>query len=147
MPTSAAIRLWQAIGAAHAALSEQLDPEGAGCEVVGSDTVAILLPLSEAPEQQLRMGELAERSHLTPSGLTRRVDRLEKAGLVARTECPADRRGAYTRLTPQGLDELQRALPHHASTLEEFVGPRLGDDAATRLAELLEELAATPPGR
>lgn len=140
--TSAALRLWQAVAAAHARLAETLDGNGAACSVLGSDTVAILLPLSDAPDHQLRMNELAERSHLTPSGLTRRIDRLEADALVARQTCPGDRRGAFARLTPKGLDELRRALPHHAETLQDFVGPRLDDEEMIKLAESLERLAS-----
>ena len=110
--------------------------------MLGSDTVAILLPLSAAPEHQLRMNELAERSHLTPSGLTRRIDRLEADALVARQTCPGDRRGAFARLTPKGFEELRRALPHHTQTLQDFVGPRMVDEEITRLAASLERLAA-----
>lgn len=137
----AAIRLWQAVAAAHARLAEVLDGDGAACSVLGSDTVAILLPLSVARDRQLRMNELAERAHLTPSGLTRRIDRLEADALVARQTCPGDRRGAFARLTPRGLDELRRALPHHSQALQDFVGPCLDDEETIRLAESLERLA------
>lgn len=139
---TAAVRLWQAVAAAHARLAEALDTDHAACSVLGSDTVAILLPLSDAPDHQLRMNELALRSHLTPSGLTRRIDRLESDALVARRTCPGDRRGAFARLTPRGLDELRRALPHHAETLADFVAPRLDDEQMTKLAESLERLAS-----
>lgn len=138
---SPAIRVWQAVAAAHATLAETLDGDGSTCAALGSDTVAILLPLAGAPDRQLRMNELAERSHLTPSGLTRRVDRLEADGLVIRALCPGDRRGAFAKLTPKGAEELDRALPHHTSVLEELVVPRLGDEGTNHLAELLERLA------
>jgi DNA-binding MarR family transcriptional regulator len=142
---STALRVWQAVAAAHATLAETLDGDGASCAVLGSDTVAILLPLSHAPDGQLRMNDLAERSHLTPSGLTRRIDRLEADGLVSRALCPGDRRGAFAKLTARGSEELDRALPHHTSILEGLVDPRLGDEAANHLAELLEQLATPAP--
>jgi DNA-binding MarR family transcriptional regulator len=142
--TSNVLRLWQAVAAAHARLAETLDGDGATCAVLGSDAVAILLPLAESPERQLRMNELAERSHLTPSGLTRRIDRLEVDGLVTRALCPGDRRGAFARLTDKGAVELDRALPHHTSVLEDHVAPRLDDEATDHLVELLEQLAAAP---
>lgn len=140
--TSAALRLWQAVEAAHARLSAALDEEGSLCSILGSDTVAILLPLAEATDLQLRMNELAERSHLTPSGLTRRIDRLEADGLVARQTCPGDRRGAFARLTPSGLEELGKALPHHTNALQDFVASRMDDEQMNNLAESLERLAS-----
>ena len=46
------------------------------------------------------MSELAAQTSLTPSGLTRSVDRLQEQGLVARRVCPEDRRGSFAVLTP-----------------------------------------------
>jgi|GEM_PF-148644 DNA-binding MarR family transcriptional regulator len=138
------IRLWQAVAAAHAALTLELDADGGACPVLAADSFAVLLSLADEPGQQLRMHELAERSHLTPSGLTRRVDRLESDGLVARVGCPSDRRGAFAQLTPRGLDELGRALPHHAAVLERYVGPRLDDPGIDDLIAVLRDLARSP---
>ena len=138
------IRLWQAVAAAHAALILELEADGGACPVLAADAFAVLLSLADEPGHQLRMHELAERSHLTPSGLTRRVDRLESDGLLARVGCPGDRRGAFAQLTPRGLDELQRALPHHAAVLERHVAARLDESDADALIALLRNLAASP---
>ena len=137
------IRLWQAIAAAHAALAQELEAAGGACAVVAADAFAVLLSLADEPGQRLRMHELAERSHLTPSGLTRRVDRLEADGLVDRVGCPGDRRGAFAQLTARGLDELGRALPSHSAVLDRFIGARLDTSEAERLIALLRDLAAS----
>jgi DNA-binding MarR family transcriptional regulator len=139
-----AVRLWQAVAAAHAALAVALEADGGACPVLAADAFAVLLSLADEPGQQLRMHELAGRSHLTPSGLTRRVDRLESDGLVDRVGCPGDRRGAFAQLTPRGLDELQRALPHHAAVLERHVAAHLDDSEADALIALLRGLSASP---
>jgi DNA-binding MarR family transcriptional regulator len=136
-----ALRLWSAVAAAHAALDELLEADRE-CPVLGSDAVEVLLPLAEAPEGRLRMHELAMRSHLTPSGLTRRVDRLIDDGLVARDRCGSDRRGAYAVLTERGRAELQQALPYHARILGEMISSRLDAAAVGRLVTDLESLAA-----
>jgi DNA-binding MarR family transcriptional regulator len=138
------IRLWQAVAAAYAALTLELDVDGGACPVLAADAFAVLLSLADEPGHQLRMRELAERSHLTPSGLTRRVDRLESDGLLARVGCLGDRRGAFARLTPRGLDELRRALPHHAAVLERYVGQRLDAPEIDGLIALLGDLAGRP---
>jgi DNA-binding MarR family transcriptional regulator len=138
---AASLRLWSAVASAHAALDEMLDADR-DCPVLGSDAVEVLLPLAEAPEGRLRMHELAMRSHLTPSGLTRRIDRLIDDGLVARDRCGSDRRGAYAVLTERGRAELQQALPHHARILGEVISARLDAAAVDRLITDLESLAA-----
>ena len=59
----------------------------------------VLIYLSEAPDHAIRMSELAGRLHLSPSGITRRIDGLVKGGLVERRPCPSDRRGSNAVLT------------------------------------------------
>lgn len=137
---SPALAAWQALAAAHAALVGRLEPEADACAVVGTDTVAVLLPLSLAPDQRLRMHELADRSHLTRSGLTRRVDRLVDDGWVERVYCDSDRRGAYARLTDRGGAELARALPYHVRALEAHLAERLTPTELATLTELLGRL-------
>lgn len=137
---SPALALWQALAAAHATLEERLDPEADACAVVGTDTMAVLLPLSFADDHRLRMHELADRSHLTRSGLTRRVDRLVADGLVEREYCDADRRGAYARLTDRGAHELRRALPHHVRAIELHLADRLTPDELSTLTSLLSRI-------
>ena len=137
---SRALGLWQALTCAHASIVERLDPETSACAVLGSDTVAVLLPLADAPDHQLRMHELAELSHLTRSGLTRRIDRLVEDGLVERVTCPSDRRGAYAQVTPTGLTELANALPHHVSSLERYLASRLDPVEVETLTALLRRL-------
>jgi DNA-binding MarR family transcriptional regulator len=137
---SAALALWAALASAHAALIGRLDPETADCAVIGTDTIEVLLPLSLAPDQRLRMHELADRSHLTRSGLTRRVDKLVADRLVEREHCDADRRGAYARLTRAGADELARALPYHVDAVAQHLAARLSPAEVATLTALLERL-------
>ena len=73
----------------------------------------MLLLLARADERRLRMSELADRLVLSRSGVTRLVDRLEAADLVARHSCETDRRGSWAILTDAGYDRLRDASPTH----------------------------------
>jgi DNA-binding MarR family transcriptional regulator len=73
----------------------------------------VLVRLSERPERQLRMCDLAGELRLSPSGLTRRLDGLVKAGLVGREPSHDDRRVMLAVLTDAGYDLLVQAAPHH----------------------------------
>ncbi len=86
------------------------------------------------------MTDLASQTTLTPSGLTRAVDRLAQLGLVVREACPADRRGAYAALTPEGERVMNEALPRHASALEVLLGGVLEPAEERELASLLRKL-------
>ena len=112
----------------------------------------LLLRLSRSPDRQLRMSDLADQTSLTPSGLTRAIDRLDEAGLVVRVACPSDRRGAYAALTPEGLAKVRAALrPHLRHLDDDFVG-LLSVQEQKQLATILRKLrdhvnpgAARPP--
>ena len=63
------------------------------------DDYSVLVALSEAPDRQLRMAELADQAVESRSRRTHHVSRLEQRGLVERTTCPTDRRGSFAVLT------------------------------------------------
>lgn len=81
-----------------------------------------LLRLARTPEQRLRMSELANAmTSITPSGLTRLVDRLESVGYVERAMCPSDRRGSFAQLTPKGSEVVLAVIPQHLADLDEHL--------------------------
>jgi len=83
----------------------------------------VLITLVSDPTRGLRMSELGERRMLTPSGITRVVDRLEQRGLVRREPDPSDGRAAVAVLTRPGLEALRRAQSvHHATVRELYLG-------------------------
>lgn len=77
----------------------------------------VLVFLSEADEQAMRMCDLASSLQLSPSGLTRRLDGLVKHGLVDRQPSVADRRVMLAVLTDQGADKLADAYPVHLASV------------------------------
>jgi DNA-binding MarR family transcriptional regulator len=107
----------------------------------------VLLRLARTPDHRLRMSELAAQSSVTPSGLTRVVDRLTDAGLVVRESCPTDRRSWYASLTDEGLARVRTAVPVHLGHIDEVVGTVLSPAELTQLSGLLRKLRdATNPG-
>jgi DNA-binding MarR family transcriptional regulator len=75
----------------------------------------VLLRLNWEPNQRLRIQDLAARSVLTRSGISRVVERLEKAGLATREAASEDRRGAYAILTEAGVLRFRNALQYHVA--------------------------------
>ena len=73
----------------------------------------VLLRLSWEESHRLRIQDLAARSILTQSGVSRMVERLEKAGLVRREGASEDRRGAYAVLTEAGAERFRTASREH----------------------------------
>ena len=81
----------------------------------------LLAMLSEAPEQRLRLCDLAESLRLTRSGLTRRLEGVLKKKLVARVQSKDDGRVAFAQLTPKGFDLLRTAAPKHLESVRRLV--------------------------
>ncbi|MBW3644277.1 MAG: MarR family winged helix-turn-helix transcriptional regulator [Actinobacteria bacterium] len=100
----------------------------------------LLIRLARSPDHRLRMAELAAQTVLTPSGLTRAVDRLEEVRLIERTACPSDRRGAFAVLTDEGLRRVRTAVPVHLVHLEEHLTGVLSESERSQLKELLRKI-------
>ena len=133
-------RAWKAFLDAQAALLRQLETELIKEEDMTLAEFDVLVQLRMAPGSRLRMTELSERVRLSPSGLTRLVDRLARAGLVKRGSCPGDRRGTFAILTPAGTTRLRRARPVHLRGIREHFGKRLSSAQLAAVAEALEPL-------
>jgi DNA-binding MarR family transcriptional regulator len=122
------MQAWQGFLRASIRLMERLDAELDGHGISLAD-YEILVHLSAEPTGELRMTELAARTLVSRSGLTRRLDRLVAAGLVARRSCATDRRGVLAVLTPAGLRRLEEAAPTHVDGVRRhFISPLAGHD-------------------
>ena len=95
---------WSGFLMGHAQIVRALDAELEREHGLPLSSYDVLIQLSLVPDRRLRMFELADAIVLSRSGLTRLVDRLERAGLVERERGEADPRQMYARLTDRGLD-------------------------------------------
>ena len=100
----------------------------------------VLVLLSEAPQQRLRMGELASKLIFSPSRLTYHIGTMERRGLVVREPCPEDRRGSQAVLTATGLLALRDAAPHHLRAVRSAFIDDLDDAEITVLTKTFERL-------
>ena len=103
----------------------------------------VLLELARAPRGRLRPFEIEQRLLLAQPNLSRLVDRLEHAGLVARERCSEDGRGQWILITDAGRVRQRAAWQVYAASIRQHVGEVLSDAEAARLTELLGKLA--PP--
>jgi DNA-binding MarR family transcriptional regulator len=107
----------------NAALESDLAPHG-----LTLGDYQVLVYLSEADDRSMRMCDLAARLQLSPSGLTRRLDGLVRAGLVVRRPSDQDRRVMLAVLDDHGLRFLEEVAPTHVRSVRRRVIDRL--DAA-----------------
>ena len=111
---------WRAFLRAHARVERRLDDDLRSRHGLSLQEYETLLHLAESPERRLRMGRLADSLLLSKSGVTRLVDRLVDDGLVERTSCTSDARGAEATLTALGLSRLRAAAPTHLDGIREY---------------------------
>ncbi|MEY3071943.1 MAG: hypothetical protein RLZZ353_139 [Actinomycetota bacterium] len=133
---------WRAFLEAHRRTTARLARELQDDEDLPLTWFDVLVQLSEAPSESLRMQDLADRVLLSQSGLTRLVDRMEAEGLVARQRCPEDGRGTLATLTRAGLERLRRAWPTHVEGVRAAFADVLTEDEARVLAGALGRVAA-----
>jgi DNA-binding MarR family transcriptional regulator len=130
---------WRGLLRLHETVMRELDRRLTEDHDLPLARYGVLITLVGTPDHRLRMGELADRRLLTPSGITRVVTKLEREGLVARDVDPQDGRSFYTRLTKKGLARLRQAqATHHAVVRERYLA-RLTDPERLTLAQLYEK--------
>jgi DNA-binding MarR family transcriptional regulator len=110
----------------------------------------VIALLSEAPDQALRLSELAGQANASLSRLSHVVTRLEKRGWVVRRPCPDDARATLAVLTDDGWGQVVEAAPGHVDAVRRFVfdglsGPDV-DDLARLCDTILGQIDGHPQG-
>jgi DNA-binding MarR family transcriptional regulator len=92
---------------------------------------------------RLGLGELAEAIALSPSGLSKLLDRMDAAGLIRREADPSDARAAFAVITPRGRRVVKNARRRHHGLLRETVGSSLSDRDVADLARIMRRIDAS----
>ena len=125
---------WRGFLRVQSSLLRQLDAELSATHDLPLRSYEVLLLLQDAPERRLRMSDLSRSVLLSPSGVTRLVDRLQREGLVGRERCPEDGRGYFAVLTEAGDRRLREARATHLAGVRRLFLDRLDGDDLRRLA-------------
>jgi DNA-binding MarR family transcriptional regulator len=137
---------WIAIAQTHAAVTGRLQEVLTAAELPPLAWFEVLATLDRAPEQRLKMGDLAEALVITRGGLTKLVDRLIKAGLLERTFCETDRRVSYATLLPAGTELLEEMRPLVRAELASAFSANLSVEQAEELRSMLEQVRSSACG-
>ncbi len=140
--TDEALVVWSELLRLHATVTDVLERDLTARTGLSMSWYDVLLQLREAPGGRLRMQELASAVVLSRSGLTRLVDRLERAGYVARTSCASDARGTFAEITQAGSETLRRARPVHLQGVGEHFTAHLSLAELTAMGQSLAKLLA-----
>lgn len=142
-PSTSHGEAWGALARTHAAVTQRLQEALAQGDFPPLPWYEVLATIAEAPEQRMRMGDLAEALVITRGGLTKLVDRLIKAGLLERTFCESDRRVSYATLLPSGAQLLEEMRPVVVGELAIAFSANLSEGEADQLREALDRVRGT----
>jgi DNA-binding MarR family transcriptional regulator len=145
-PASAHGEAWGSLTRTHAAITQRLQETLAAADFPPLPWYEVLAAVSEAPDERMKMGDLAEALVITRGGLTKLVDRLVKARLLERTFCETDRRVSYATLTPAGRDLLAEMRPAVIAELELAFSANLSVAQAKDLRQTLDSVRSSACG-
>jgi DNA-binding MarR family transcriptional regulator len=130
-PDAERLEAWRLLLRVHACVLAHLDLELEATCHLPLTWYDALVYLDATPGQRLRLQDLVGALPLSKSGLSRLIARMEEAGLVARQDCPQDRRGIFAALTPAGRAALEQARPvYRAVVAAQFAQHLSGDETA-----------------
>jgi hypothetical protein len=125
--TTPETQTWVALLRAHASSIRRFNAELVGEHGLTLNDYEVLLHLSRADGRRLRRVDLAERVLLTPSGITRLLEGLERSGYV-----------------DDGEAKLRAAAETHIAGIHAFFRERFSKDEVKALGGLLERLPLDP---
>jgi DNA-binding MarR family transcriptional regulator len=138
------IQAWVALLRAHASSTRRFNAQLVAEHGLTLNDYEVLLHLAHADGKRLRRVDLAESILLTPSGITRLLEGLERCGYVERASCASDARVTYAQLTVDGEAKLREAADTHVAGIREFFRDRFSKEELAALGSLLERLPLDP---
>src|SRR3954469_20568139 len=139
-----ALDVWRAFLTAQARVTRAISRDLAEAGLPDLSWYDLLWALYRQPERRLRVNELAREVVLSPTAMSRFVDRVEAAGYVRREPDPADRRALRVAITDDGVALLRRMWPVYEAGIERHFAAFLGK-SASRIRAMLERIAESAP--
>ena len=130
-------RAWRAFLDMQSQLNGRLNRELQENSGLSIADFSVLVTLSEHPEHRIRVLELARGLRWEKSRLSHQLTRMQQRGLVERSTCSEDRRGAWVELTIEGRNAIEAAAPGHVASVRKYVF----DDLTPELVTAMETIA------
>lgn len=138
--TDAELRSWRAYIMGSERLRQRLNSELQDTHNLPLADYEVLVRLSEQDGGQMRMTQLAVEVAQSKSRLSHQISRMESAGFVRRTECPADARGVLAELTEKGMEQLRTAAPTHVNGVRDHLIDLVSEEERAVLATVFERV-------
>lgn len=132
---------WLALLRTHARLWDQVEAQMRRDSGLTMARYDVLMQLDMAGGR-LGLGELASRIVLSPSGLSKLLDRMAAAELIRREPDPRDPRSTFARITPRGRSLVRKSRKRHHAWLQRAFGEALDDRDVADLIRIMERIDA-----
>lgn len=144
--TEQGLTAWIRLLRAHSALTRELDARLDAAHGLSLRDYDVLVQLYLAPEHRMRRVDIARTVILSPSGITRLLEGLERAGWVAKHQCDSDARVTWAVLTAEGKKKFEEAQRTHRADIAELFSSNFDRSEHEQLAELLGRLRMADAG-
>jgi DNA-binding MarR family transcriptional regulator len=124
---------WRAYLDMNALLTARLNKEMQDASGISISDFSVLVPLSEHPQGRMRVLELARALGWEKSRLSHQLTRMQQRGLVERSNCDEDRRGAFVALTATGRETVDAAAPRHVESVRRYLFDELSAEQVEAL--------------
>jgi DNA-binding MarR family transcriptional regulator len=132
---------WRAYLDMTAKLTARLNREMQEASGISIADFSVLVQLSEHVDARMRVLELARALGWEKSRLSHQLTRMQQRGLIERSYCSEDRRGAFIVLTDKGRDTVVAAAPRHVESVRRYVFDELSADQVDALGRIARTVA------
>jgi DNA-binding MarR family transcriptional regulator len=133
-------RIWQSYRDVRRELQAAFHLQLSREEGISAADYAVMVPLSEASDGQLRTKDLGIALGWDRSRTSHQVTRMVKRGLLIRDFCADDARGSIVRLTPAGRNSIENAAPNHVALVRQLFFDPLSDAELDALGVTLDRI-------
>ena len=134
--------LWRTILQANRKINRVLDETLLSASGLSTAEYGVLVVLSEAPDQRLRLCALCDELVWDRSRTSHQITRMEKRGLLRKERFSGDGRGVSVVLTDEGMQRLQKAVPDHVESVRRLIFDHLHTDDIPSIRNFMEAILA-----
>lgn len=135
-------RAWRSYLAMNTQLNARLHRQLQADSGLSLADFAVLVQLTDSPDERVRVLELAQALQWEKSRLSHHLARMQRRGLISRQDCPEDARGTFIVLTPHGRKAIEDAAPRHVDTVRNLVFDQLTTEQVDTLHTIATQVLA-----
>ncbi|MFC6146431.1 MarR family winged helix-turn-helix transcriptional regulator [Corynebacterium nasicanis] len=132
--------LWRLILAGMRKIDRVMDDTLQACSDLSTSEFSVLVSLSEAEDQSLRLRDLCAGLEWDRSRTSHQITRMERRGLVDKRRSEGDGRGVIVSLTEEGMSRLRSAAPEHVEVVRRIIFDHMTPEQHAQLSSFMQQV-------